>query len=237
MSFIGSAGLKGTPPRLVIERILETFLAFDLSRNLFKLSKGRSAALNEPIQQNQPTLSKSSRHCSILRIAVSSSSSEITSGGANRMLQHVNTTRSNTKHGRYPHIDVRRLGEHAATLQQQTELPRCMALQTRRLVDHDRVQQSLAANLFDQGRLFLEHVHTVAKDASEVLRVRGQSFLLNHIQSCHGNSTSQRVPKKAIFNQNGISTLEAAYPPYVLPCWPGPIQSITARSARTAETG
>src|SRR5258707_1029890 len=76
---------------------------------------------------------------------------------------HQPLSRSNTKHS-HPHIDMRRLREHAPALQQQTELPRCMALQARRLIDHDRIQQTLSANLFDQGRLLLERIHTFAED-------------------------------------------------------------------------
>ena len=183
------------PMRSVIECILVALLALDLARDLFELQNifsqtGRVHSEHHVPCQSRPNTAQCVSSPSPIPPPKSPTEAQT------EYCDGINTSKPNTSKP-HSHVDMCRLGEHAPTLQQQTKLPRCMTLLTRRLVDHDCVQQPPAANLFDQGRLGLERVHTVAENTPEALRVYGQFLLLNHIQSRHGNSTSKRVPNKA----------------------------------------
>ena len=90
----------------------------------------------------------------MMPIALCKSSSEITSGGAKRILktqlhQH-NLQRNKIPGAIHVHVNMCRLGQHTTTLEQQAKLPRRAFAGALRFVDHDSVEQPTSAHLFHE---------------------------------------------------------------------------------------
>ena len=130
-----------------IQRVSLSVWPFSLSSpgisSSYKNNRFENTYLEKKKKRNgQLTWSKSRRHSPMIFTDSFKSSSEMTSGGANRTLENKAKERSeiaNNKAKWHKHIDVRRLRQNASALQKQTKLPCCPSFETIRFIDYHRV--------------------------------------------------------------------------------------------------
>lgn len=87
-------------------------------------------------------------------------------------------------------IGRHRTYQKALALQQEAEIPRSSA-RSSRLVNDNSVQQTLAADRLDNGRL--EGSHAIAEDVAQTLSIGSHVLLLENLQSSNGDGTAQGV--------------------------------------------
>jgi hypothetical protein len=80
--------------------------------------------------------------------------------------------------------------EQTLALQQEAEIPSCPAVGSS-LIDHDGVQQTLAADDLDDGRV--ERLDTLAEGVAKLLRLGREVVLLHELQRPDGHSAAKRV--------------------------------------------
>lgn len=135
------------------------------------------------------------------------------------------------------HVHMRGLREHAPALEEQAQLPGGAARRAALLVDDDGVEQAAAPDLrHERG---VERADRRAEFLAEDLRPLREALLHEDIEGGHRDGASEgvTVPSVSSMGRFGGRVGSGTHPPYVLPCSPGRMQSITSRSANTAETG
>lgn len=96
----------------------------------------------------------------------------------------------------YAHVDVRRLGQDALALHDERQIPRRPALRALALVDHDRVQQTLATDFRDPAALRadrLERAEAGAHLLAEALGAGRQVLVDDDFESSLSDSARERV--------------------------------------------
>lgn len=93
-------------------------------------------------------------------------------------------------------VDVRRFGKQSLGLEQQAQVPCAAAFRALGLINHDRVQQTLAAHFLDPpsaGADSFEGLETFAHVATKSVGSVRQLFLLDDLQCGGSDSASERV--------------------------------------------
>ena len=126
----------------------------------------------------------------MILIAFRTSSSEMTSGGAKRILKCQLKSHHDPQH---LHVNVGRLRQQTLALHQQAQLPCGSTLLGHFLVDYNTVEQSSSADNLDERRV--EVSQALPEDFAETLRAVCEILLDEHIKSGHSDGTAERVAK------------------------------------------
>jgi hypothetical protein len=98
---------------------------------------------------------------------------------------------------------VRRLSQHAPTLQQETELPRRPPSDGLALVHHDGVQQPAPSYCLDERRV--DSANGAAEALAEECRARGEVLVDEYLKGCYGDGAAERISERLVISICGLS--------------------------------